>query len=157
MIERVLPSGIELLSLHRLDAARYPLLLESVAGTGRAGSAGSALSRWDLLLIADGAGLRLERNDVVRRLDGTATGDEDFLAALDQDWRRERHPADEAMRHLPFRGGWALFLSYELAAGIEPVLRLPDAPGPLPVALALRCPAARSRNGRVPRGRRNRS
>ena len=142
MIERVLPSGIELLSLHRLDAARYPLLLESVAGTGRAGSAGSALSRWDLLLIADGAGLRLERNDVVRRLDGTATGDEHFLAALDQDWRRERHPADEAMRHLPFRGGWALFLSYELAAGIEPVLRLPDAPGPLPVALALRCPAA---------------
>ncbi|MBP6596198.1 MAG: aminodeoxychorismate synthase component I, partial [Arenimonas sp.] len=34
------------------------------------------------------------------------------------------------------------FLAYELAAQVEPRLRLPAAPGPLPVALALRCPAA---------------
>lgn len=141
MIERVLPSGLDLLSLHRLDAARYPLLLESVAGTGRAG-AGSSLSRWDLLLIADGDGLRLEPDGVVRRLDGTATGDADFLVALDRDWRQAHAASSEAQRHLPFRGGWALFLSYELAASIEPVLRLPVAPGPLPIALALRCPAA---------------
>lgn len=139
MIERVLPAGIDLLSLHRRDAARYPLLLESVAGTGRTGN---ALSRWDLLLIADGDGLRLERDGVVRRLDGERIDADDFLAALDQDWRRESGAEDEASRRLPFRGGWALFLSYELAASIEPVLRLPDAPGPLPVALALRCPAA---------------
>ncbi len=42
----------------------------------------------------------------------------------------------------PFRGGWALFLTYELAAQVEPVLQLPQAEGALPVALALRCPAA---------------
>ena len=41
---------------------------------------------------------------------------------------------------LPFRGGWALFLAYELAAQVEPSLELPPAPGPLPVALAMRCP-----------------
>jgi anthranilate synthase component 1 len=35
-----------------------------------------------------------------------------------------------------------LFLGYELAGEIEPVLSLPRAPGALPVALALRCPAA---------------
>ena len=140
MIERVLPSGLDLLSLHRLDAARYPLLLESVAGTGRSGN---ALSRWDLLLIADGDGLGLERDGVVRRLDGERIEAGDFLAALDQDWRRARAAEnDDARPDRPFRGGWALFLSYELAASIEPVLRLPDAPGPLPVALALRCPAA---------------
>jgi anthranilate synthase component 1 len=47
---------------------------------------------------------------------------------------------------LPFRGGWGLFLAYELAAQVEPVLRLPPAPGPLPVALALRCPAVIARD-----------
>ena len=49
-------------------------------------------------------------------------------------------------RGLPFRGGWALFLAYELAGQIEPVLRMNVAPGPLPVALALRCPAAIARD-----------
>jgi len=44
---------------------------------------------------------------------------------------------------LPFRGVWLLYLGYELAAEIEPTLRLP-APrdAALPIALALRCPAA---------------
>src|SRR5690606_2383623 len=37
---------------------------------------------------------------------------------------------------------WALFLGYELAAQVEPVLSLPSAAGNLPVAMALRCPAA---------------
>ena len=54
----------------------------------------------------------------------------------------------EDARGLPFRGGWALYLSYELAGQVEPVLRLPPAPGPLPVALALRCPAAILRDRR---------
>jgi anthranilate synthase component 1 len=35
-----------------------------------------------------------------------------------------------------------LFLAYELAAQVEPVLTLPHAKGSLPVATALRCPAA---------------
>ena len=42
----------------------------------------------------------------------------------------------------PFRGGWALYLGYELAQEIEPVLQLPQAAGELPIAVALRCPAA---------------
>ncbi|MFQ5487823.1 MAG: aminodeoxychorismate synthase component I, partial [Gammaproteobacteria bacterium] len=44
---------------------------------------------------------------------------------------------------LPFQGGWFLFLGYELAAQVEPVLRLPLAMGSqLPVACAVRAPAA---------------
>jgi len=43
---------------------------------------------------------------------------------------------------LPFRGGWLVYLGYELANEIEPKLRLPMARGDMPVALALRCPAA---------------
>ncbi len=42
----------------------------------------------------------------------------------------------------PFRGGWALLLDYELAAQVEPVLKLPVRTDGLPMALALRCPAA---------------
>ncbi|HHO67844.1 MAG TPA: aminodeoxychorismate synthase component I, partial [Gammaproteobacteria bacterium] len=64
-----------------------------------------------------------------------------FLAALDAWWQRDRVPAcgDDA---LPFHGGWFLYLGYELAAQIEPRLRLPQAGGRLPVALATRFPAA---------------
>jgi anthranilate synthase component 1 len=119
-----------------VDSARYPLLLESVAG-------GNALSRWDLLLLTDGTGLRLDGDGVTRRLDGQSLAGS-FLDLLDADWQEFRCDSGEA--GLPFRGGWGLFLAYELAAQIEPVLRLHAAPGPLPVALALRCPAAIARD-----------
>ena len=132
MLTRELPAGTDLLRLQSADPAAFPLLLESVAG-------GNAMSRWDLLLCGDGRGLRLQADGRVRRLDGSDAG-RDFLAALDADWRAAALPrGDDA---LPFRGGWALFLAYELAAQVEPSLRLPSAPGPLPVALALRAPAA---------------
>ena len=132
MITRELPTDIDLLALHRAEPARYRLLLESVAG-------GNALSRWDLLLIGNDEGLRLEADGQTRRLDGTALPGT-FLDALDADWRAQRCGVTDAS--LPFRGGWALFLAYELAGQIETILALPAAPGPLPVALALRCPAA---------------
>jgi anthranilate synthase component 1 len=133
---RELPAGVDLLALHRVDPVRYPVLLESVAG-------GNALSRWDLLLLADGSGLRLDADGLTRRPDGQSLPGK-FLDLLDADWRREQVVHDDAGP--PFRGGWALFLGYELAGQIEPVLRLPPAPGPLPVALALRCPAAIARD-----------
>ena len=128
---RPLPADTDLLSLHRLAPARYPLLLESVAG-------GNA--RWDHLFATDGSGLRLDADGITRDLQGNALEGK-FLDLLDAAWREAGpvvHPADA----MPFHGGWALFLAYELAAQVEPVLRLPPAPGPLPVALALRCPAA---------------
>lgn len=132
MLTRALAAGTDLLRLQSSDPARFPLLLESVAG-------GNTLSRWDLLLMADGHGLQLGTDGVTRRLDGEALAG-DFLGALDAAWQAESLPAIPAVE--PFRGGWALFLAYELAAQVEPSLTLPVAPGPLPVALALRCPAA---------------
>lgn len=133
MAIRTLPPGTDLLRLQSADPARFPLLLESVAG-------GNALSRWDLLLAGDGEGLRLDADGIVRRLPDGAPVGPDFLSALDAAWRAGRQPAGDPS--LPFRGGWALFLAYELAAQVEPSLRLPAAGAPLPVALALRCPAA---------------
>lgn len=127
-----LPADTDLLALHRLAPQRYPLLLESAAS-------GTAQGRWDLLLIASGEGLRLDRDGVTRDLDG-ATVAGDFLAALDVRWQAERCARDEP--RWPFRGGWALLLDYELAAQVEPVLQLPQGQAASSVALALRCPAA---------------
>ena len=135
LVTRALPSGLDLLALHRLDPARYPVLLESSSSSLAAGLQG----RWDLLLAADGESLRLDRDGVVRDGSGAECG-RDFLDTLDARWRALRLPREEP--RWPFRGGWALFLGYELAAQVEPVLRLPQAAGTIPVAAALRCPAA---------------
>ncbi|CAN5578324.1 aminodeoxychorismate synthase component I [soil metagenome] len=132
LVTCALPRDADLLALHRSAPLRYPLLLESVAD-------GTAQARWDLLLASDGDGLRFDGHAVTRCGDGGAVPG-GFLAALDAKWREVRLPREEP--RWPFRGGWALLLAYELAAEIEPVLRMPRAEGALPVALALRCPAA---------------
>jgi anthranilate synthase component 1 len=136
IVTRALPADADPLRLHRLAPTRYPLLLESTSSSLHVGH---AQGRWDLLLVADGECLRLERDGVVRDACG-ATVQGDFLDVLDEHWRTLRLPREEP--RWPFRGGWALFLTYELAAQVEPVLRLPQAEGALPVAMALRCPAA---------------
>ncbi|HEY5971351.1 MAG TPA: chorismate-binding protein, partial [Pseudoxanthomonas sp.] len=133
MIEsRALPPDTDLLALHRQAPSRYPLLLESVAS-------GTAQGRWDLLLATDGTGLRLDAEGRTRTLDGNPVAG-DFLAALDAEWRAHRITREEP--RWPFRGGWALLLNYELAGQVEPVLDLPQGEDAIPVALALRCPAA---------------
>lgn len=124
--------GVDLLACQRRDGARYPLLLESVAD-------GNARSRWDLLLATDGTHIRLDRDGVTRDQDGVAIAG-DFLSCLDSAWSAARTDAQQGLRG-PFQGGWALFLAYELAGQVEPVLALPPAAGSLPMALAVRCPA----------------
>lgn len=127
-----LPAGLDLLDLHRLDPAGYPVLLES--------SARGAHGRRDMLLAHAGEGFALHRDGVVRDLAGKRLHGR-FLDILDAQWRAARPRCDDAPG-LPFRGGWALLLAYELAGQVETVLRLPHAEGGLPVAIALRCPAA---------------
>ena len=127
-----LATAIDLLALHRLEPARYPVLLESTSG--------GALGRWDMLLAHADEGFVLHRDGVVRTLAGEAIAGH-FLDVLDAHWRDIRCEQAPAWAP-PFRGGWALLLGYELTQQIEPVLQLPDAAGELPVAVALRCPAA---------------
>ena len=132
MIVKALPGDLDLLDLHRFDPVRYPVLLES--------SATGAHGRRDLLLAHAGEGFALHRDGVVRTLSGEAVEGR-FLDVLDAHWRAARiEPGGDSAS--PFRGGWALLLGYELAQQVEPVLRLPQADGALPVAVALRCPAA---------------
>lgn len=132
LVTCALPRDTDLLAVHRHAPARYPLLLESVAH-------GTAQGRWDLLIAADGGSLTLHADGTTRHADGTPAAD-NFLSTLDAEWNALRLPREEP--RWPFRGGWALLLGYELAGQVEPVLHLPDAGGMLPVAMALRCPAA---------------
>ncbi len=128
-----LHADTDLLALHRLAPHRYPVLLESTA----AGKQG----QWDMLLIADGAQLRLEADNRVHREDGSVLAG-NFLDVLDQHWQALRTAREPLFAEFPFRGGWALLLDYELAAQVEPILQLPQRGDGLPSALALRCPAA---------------
>ena len=148
---RELPAGLDLLALKRAAPGEFPLLLESAAQGGKA--------RWDLLLAGGESGLFLGADGITRRESGHAVAGR-FLEALDQAQAalreqlgrtavcRGRAPAvpetarDPAADDLPFRGGWALYLGYELAAQVEPTLGLPAFRGELPVAAALFCPAA---------------
>ena len=142
MIEtRALFGHVDLLALHRHAPERFPVLLESLAtGTPRA--------RYDILFIADGSGFRQDADGLTRTLDGRAT-DGGFLDTLDAAWRAQRQAQANdfvemrGIDALPFHGGWALYLGYELAQDIEPALRLPALDTAIvPTALALRCPGA---------------
>ncbi|MEP7044847.1 MAG: aminodeoxychorismate synthase component I [Dokdonella sp.] len=134
LLTRLLPGRRDLLSLAAAQPQRYPGLLESVAR-------GNVRARYDILFAFPRAALRMDAAGAVRDARGHIVASS-FLDALDEVWRRER-AARVAIAELPFRGGWLLYLGYELAAEIEPRLRLP-APrdAMLPTALALRCPAA---------------
>ena len=120
--------------LAALDPARYPLLLESAAS--------GPLATATLLLAAPRAALWLGADGRLGA-DGTAIEGDTFLAALESWWRREGVAGGSpgAGAPLPFAGGWALYLGYELAQEIEPRLVLPQTPLPW-VAFALRTPCA---------------
>ncbi len=124
--------AIDLLALHERLPHRYPCLLESVTH-------GTPQARYDILFAFPGETLCL---DASLELTGGPARGNDFLAAFDHWWRTLSAPAASDCP-LPFHGGWFLFLGYELAAQVEPVLRLPLATdSPLPVACAVRAPAA---------------
>jgi anthranilate synthase component I len=93
-------------------------------------ASGPARARWDLLLRHHGPVLRADDPGDPRP----------FLERLDAAWRAVRGPRTHP--DLPFEGGFALLLAYELAAECEPGLRIPSPPPGVPRALALRCPAA---------------
>lgn len=105
---------------------RYPVLFDSAAE--------GPLSRRSILVAQPTGALwldpqgRLQAHGAVPA-DVVGPGD-GFLAALAR-WRCSTHPgpdpveAGASRRSLPFTGGWAVFLGYEIAAEVEPRLVLP--------------------------------
>jgi anthranilate synthase component I len=125
-------ADLEPLRLIREFPDVYPGLLESGSGMAAASSG----SRFDILPMASGECLRLDSDG---GLSGPHAGRAGFLSALENWWAALRVP--ETGSPLPFTGGWLLYLSYELAAEIEPRLQLPRSADPV-AALAIRVPAA---------------
>ena len=114
--------------LYQLKPESYPYLLASTARGDN--------SQFDILLAYPQETLELYHRDMTSGAPG-------FLDSLQAWWLREKIEAtDSRGRELPFTGGWFVYLSYELAAEIEPVLELPAPEHDDPIALAARCPSA---------------
>jgi anthranilate synthase component 1 len=115
-----------LLELHRAFPERYPHLLQSTAH-----------GRYDILFAFPGDSLVLDADGALDGPGTTAQASADFLACFDGWWQQLAGPAMDNVA-LPFTGGWFVYLGYELAAQVEPCLRLPRPDSSLPVALATR-------------------
>jgi anthranilate synthase component 1 len=126
--------GADLAAACRSEPGLFPFLLESAAR-------GGAQGRCDMLLV------RPDPEMLVLHADGHLTGPHAaagvgvVLAALDAWWRAERDRATPAQGDAPFRGGFFLYLGYELIGQIETNLGLMGV-RELPVAFAARIPAA---------------
>ena len=87
---------------------------------------GTAQSRYDILFACPDQTIESHQSD--------------FLQRLNDAWRVDRLELEAT--ELPFNGGWFIYLGYELANEIEPILNLSVSPGALPIAFATRIPAA---------------
>jgi anthranilate synthase component 1 len=119
----------ELLDIVAACPQQYPFLLDSAAP--------GPLGRYSLLLRTGTEFLCLSADGSIEGPEETGT----FLERLKL-WQQRESFSNQHNSPWPFCGGWFLFLAYELAAEIEPILDLPVARGGLPVALAVRCQGA---------------
>jgi len=118
--------------LYQLDHNKYPYVLASTARGNN--------SRFDILFAHPQQTLAFYDEDNSQIGPG-------FLDSLESWWLQDNittvdEPVVDTAEHLPFTGGWFLYLSYELAAEIEPVIDLPAAEQDDPIAMAVRCPCA---------------
>ncbi|WP_455365497.1 aminodeoxychorismate synthase component I [Kaarinaea lacus] len=131
----------DLVALHEFNPERYPYLLQSVAQS-------SQQVHFDILFAFPQQTLALQNNGelVLRDIDGVEHAiDEhsDFLTTFDKRWRAHQKTVPTTHHDIPFRGGWFLFLGYELTQQIEPSLMLSkDSGSDLPIAFATQIPVA---------------
>jgi len=132
-LSETLGFDIDPLVLHVRAPEVYPFLLESAAS-------GTAQGRYDILFAFPGETLRLDGDGKLSGPDGIES--DQFLDAFDEWFAAAQTASDNTQdSQLPFSGGWFTYLSYELAAEVEPSLCLPGNPG-APIAFATRINAA---------------
>jgi len=124
----------DLLGLAQAQPTKFPYLLESAA-RGELGACSLLLFASDTVLVAEANG------------DLRGGGNEPSFFGRLSAWFRQEAESGYAMdagagTRLPFGGGWFIYLGYEMAAQIEPRLRLPPNTTGLPNAIAHRCPGA---------------
>ncbi|MGI9245850.1 MAG: aminodeoxychorismate synthase component I [Steroidobacteraceae bacterium] len=145
-------TNVDLLALHERFPDRYPILLESVSGA-------ETLGRTDVLFALPGEKLT-QRSDgslagaTPRQVPGRFLDSLDAWFASENGARHEGGPTSARLtepvgppgqcRHA-FSAGWFLYLGYELAQEVEPVLRLPRSPLPRAVAWRMRGAIVRDR------------
>ena len=119
----------DLLALHHVNPQRYPFFLQS---TAKINAEDSSSASYDILFAFPEDNIRLDHSnkDSLK-----------FFNVLDQQWQAARENKSQ-QSFLPFSGGWFLYLAYELAGQVEPSLNLPSSGDGLPVAYAVRIPAA---------------
>ena len=129
------PSVLRQLAASRPE--RYPVLFDSAAD--------GPLSRASVLVANPTGALWLDAQGRMRAEgsipDGIVQPGEGFLGTLER-WIGATAAESHAPADLPFCGGWAVFLGYELAAEIEPRLTLPHPALHAWQAFALRVPCA---------------
>ncbi|MDH5423718.1 MAG: aminodeoxychorismate synthase component I [Gammaproteobacteria bacterium] len=118
----------DLLALHAAQPDIYPHLLSSAA-TG-------AKSRYDILFAFPAETLCLDPQGLHQSF-AQQTDNQSFFTAM-ASWWQQTSIDEPNLTGLPFIGGWYIYLSYEMAAEVEPGLDLPADISGLPVALATR-------------------
>jgi anthranilate synthase component 1 len=131
------PEALRALAL--VDPVRFPVLLDSAADGPLAARSVLAVQPTGALWC-DASG-RLGTDGLPADLSCTLERQPGFLAALEYWWRAERRAGSATSALDGFSGGWFVFLGYEIAAEIEPRLRLPRETTPWR-AWALRVPVA---------------
>ena len=119
----------KLIELNRTYPERYPFLLQSTARNNKMG-------RFDILFAFPEDSLVLEKTSILKS--NLYDSNSKFLESLDDWWFHQKKPTIDS--DIPFHGGWFLYLGYELAAEIEPKIRLCK-DDLLPIAFAVRCTA----------------
>lgn len=113
---------------------RYPYLLSSTAVRENN-------TQYDILIACPQYTLTLNADKTLSCSDKQLSLSNTFLDTLAALYERDKQPATDDI-DLPFSGGWFVYLSYEMAAEIEPCLSLPVSSKAQPLAIAARCPAA---------------
>ena len=121
-----IPGTPDLLSLHAADPQRYPYLLQTLGADG-----------WDILFAFPQQTYRHSLAEI-------QSGDSHFIASLDQYWHEHNTQLtlDPMASSLPFRGGWFVYLGYELLHELEPTVSAPESSIPFPIGYLARIPAA---------------
>jgi len=127
---------VDLLAIHKKNPQRYPFLLESVAN-------GEKNCDFSILFAFPQSQIKLSQLNNLQT-EGVELASNQFVAGLNQWFKKDKMDVPESIKqHLPFYGGWFVYLGYELAQEIEPVLDLPkNSDIDLPIAMASRIPAA---------------
>lgn len=142
-----LDQRFDLSLLQSQHSKRYPFLLE----TCNQSNASKAHSGFDILFSFPQQTLSLNHgmldlvNDDLNHHDSELALNKSihktFLSTL-EDWWQKHQQSVALPETIPFAGGWFIYLAYELAAEIEPVLSLPEDGSDFPTAFATRCPSA---------------